>query len=409
MQHQIILYMKRLFGTFLIVIISLNAYPQDIHFVFQDITSKNVKTGADRIELYLPYIKNKKVAVCSNNTAMIGDKHLVDSLLSLKIHISKIFSPEHGFRGEAEAGKSINDGIDKKTGIPIVSLYGQHKKPDSNDLRDVHIIIFDMQDVGARFYTYISTLHYVMEAASENNIPVIVLDRPNPNGYWVDGPVLQKQFSSFVGMHPVPIVHGMTIGEYAKMINGEKWLANGNKCLLQVITMQGYHHTFRYQLPVNPSPNLSNMTAIYLYPTLCLLEGTPLSVGRGTDKSFCVVGYPKLPIGNYTFTPKDIPHVATNVPCKNKKCNGFDLTTLGNVIMKNKNFINLDIIIELYNNFPDKNAFFTPFFDKLAGTDTLRKQIQEGKTAQEIRDSWKEELTQFKVIRKKYLLYGDFE
>ncbi|MFA5639843.1 MAG: DUF1343 domain-containing protein [Bacteroidales bacterium] len=401
--------MKRIYIVSLLLAISLQAYTQEIYYVFQDITSKNIKTGAERIELYLPYIKHKKVAVCTNHTGMIGSKHLVDSLLSLYIEITKIFSPEHGFRGEAEAGKRVNHSVDKQTGIPIVSLYGQHKKPDSNDLKNVNIILFDIQDVGARFYTYISTLHYIMEAAAEHNIPVIVLDRPNPNGYWVDGPVLEKKHTSFVGMHPVPIVHGMTIGEYAKMINGEQWLADGKKCLLQVVPMKGYHHTFRYQLPIHPSPNLSSMTAIYLYPTLCLLEGTPLSIGRGTDKPFCIVGYPNLPIGNYTFTPKDIPNVATNVPCKNKKCTGYDLTTLGNMIMKNKNFINVDIIIELYNNFPDKNNFFTPFFDKLAGSDTLRKQIIAGKSAEEIRESWKEELNQFKLIRKKYLLYGDFE
>lgn len=385
------------------------AYPQELHYVFQDITRKNLRMGADKIDVYFPFIQNKRVAVCANHTTTIGDIHLVDSLLSLKINIVKIFCPEHGFRGEAEAGKKVNNSIDKKTGIPIVSLYGSHKKPDSNDLANVDVILFDIQDVGARFYTYISTMHYIMEAAAENKVVVIVLDRPNPNGYWVDGPVLKKEFASFVGMHPVPIVHGMTIGEYAKMINGEKWLANAQKCLLQVITMQGYHHSFRYQLPINPSPNLSSMTAIYLYPTLCLFEGTPLSIGRGTDKPFCLLGYPDLPIGTYQFTPKSIPNVATNVPCQNKKCNGFDLTDLGNIIMKNRNFINIDILIEMYRNFPDKDAFFTPFFDKLAGTDALRKQIIEGKTAKEIQQSWEEDIIAFKKIRKKYLLYGDFE
>ncbi len=389
--------------------LNICVYSQDFHYVFQDITRKDVRMGADRIDIYMPFIKNKKIAVCANHTSIIGDKHLVDSLLSLKITITKIFTPEHGFRGEAEAGKKVNNSIDKKTGIPIISLYGSHKKPDSNDLKDVDIILFDIQDVGARFYTYISTMHYIMEAAAENNIAVIILDRPNPNGYWVDGPVLKKEFTSFVGMHPVPIVHGMTIGEYAKMINKEKWLANGKECVLQIITMQGYHHTFRYQLPINPSPNLSTMTAIYLYPTLCLFEGTPLSIGRGTDKPFRLLGYPDLPIGNYQFTPKSIANVATNVPCQNKKCNGFDLTDLGNIIMKNKNFINIDILIEMYLNFPDKNLFFTPFFDKLAGTDALRKQIVEGKTVDEIKKSWEEDIIAFKKIRKKYLLYGDFE
>ena len=401
--------MKKILSISIVFLLLQTTYPQKIHFVFKDITAKELRMGADRTELYLPFIKNKNVALCANHTATLGNKHLVDSLLILKINIVKIFSPEHGFRGEAEAGKKVNHSIDKKTGIPIVSLYGSHKKPDSNDLKGINIIIFDIQDVGARFYTYISTLHYIMEAAAENNIAVIVLDRPNPNGYWIDGPILQKEYSSFIGMHPVPISHGMTIGEYAKMINGEKWLANGKQCVLQIIPMQGYHHSFRYQLPVNPSPNLSSMTAIYLYPSLCLFEGTPISVGRGTDKPFLQIGHPDLTIGNTTFTPKDIPHVATNVPCKNKKCKGFDLTTLGNVIMKNNNFINIDLIIEIYNNYPDKNAFFSPFFDKLAGTGILKKQIREGMSAQDIRLSWEEDLKQFKIIRKKYLLYGDFE
>ncbi len=382
---------------------------QEFHYVLKDVTHKSVRTGADRTEFYIPLLKNKRVAVCANHTSTIGNINLVDSLIALKVSVVKIFCPEHGFRGEAEAGKKVNNSIDKKTGLPIVSLYGEHRKPDSNDLKGVDLIIFDIQDVGARFYTYISTLHYLMEAASENNVVVMVLDRPNPNGYWVDGPVLKKEFASFIGMDPVPMVHGMTVGEYAKMLNGEKWLPNEKQCLLQVITMQGYHHTFRYQLPTPPSPNLSSMTAIYLYPTLCLFEGTPLSIGRGTDKPFCVVGYPDCPIGNYYFKPKNIPHVATDVPFKNKKCTGYDLMTLGNVIMKNKNFINIDLIIEMYTNYPDKNAFFTPFFDKLAGSDTLRKQIIEGKTAEEIRESWQEELKTFKQIRKKYLLYGDFE
>lgn len=401
--------MKIISTIVLFFALTINGFSQEFHFVFKDVTHKNIRTGADRTEVYLTLLKNKRVAVCANHTSTIGDIHLVDSLLGLKANVVKLFCPEHGFRGEAEAGKKVDHSIDKKTGLPIVSLYGSHKKPDKNDLRDIDIIIFDIQDVGARFYTYISTLFYIMEAAAENNVAVMILDRPNPNGYWVDGPVLKKEFASFVGMNPVPIAHGMTIGEYAKMINGEKWLANGKQCLLQVISMQGYHHTFRYQLPVNPSPNLSSMTAIYLYPTLCLFEGTPMSIGRGTDKPFYVIGYPDFPIGNYTFTPRNIPHIATNVPCQGKKCTGFDLTTLGNVIMKNKNFINIDLLIETYKNFPEKDSFFTPFFDKLAGTDSVRKQIIEGKTAEEIQKSWEDDLIAFKKIRKKYLLYGDFE
>ena len=395
--------------AFILLITSLHLSAQELHYVLKDVTHKNLRMGADRTEIYLTFLKNKRVAICANQTSTIGNTHLIDSLIALKVDVVKIFCPEHGFRGESEAGKKVTNNIDKKTGLPVISLYGEHKKPDSNDLKGVDLIIFDIQDVGARFYTYISTLQYIMEAAVENNIIVMVMDRPNPNGYWVDGPVLKKEFTSFVGMAPIPIAHGMTIGEFAKMINGEKWLPNRKSCLLQVISMQGYHHSFRYQLPIPPSPNLKSMTSIYLYPSLCLFEGTPISVGRGTEQAFCVIGYPNLPIGNYYFKPRNIPNVATDVPCKNKKCTGYDLTTLGNVIMKNRNFINIDLIIEMYNNFPDKNAFFSPFFDKLAGTDTLRKQIIEGKTAEQIRESWQEDLTAFKQIRKKYLLYGDFE
>ncbi len=398
---------KILPAILLLTLLSVSA--QELHYVFKDITPKDIRVGADRVEVYLTHLKNKKVAVCANHTSLIGNTHLVDSLISMNVNVVKIFCPEHGFRGEGEAGEKIKSSIDKKTGLPIVSLYGTHRKPDSNDLDGVNLIIFDIQDVGARFYTYISTLQYIMEAAAERNITVMVLDRPNPNGYWVDGPVLKKEYTSFVGMAPIPVVHGMTVGEYAKMINGEKWLNSEKSCLLQVVPVQGYHHTFRYQLPVSPSPNLNSMTAIYLYPTLCFFEGTPVSIGRGTDKPFRIVGYPNSSIGDYTFTPKDIRGIATNVPNKNKKCTGFDLSTLGDMVMKNNNFVNIDLIMEMYNHYPDKHTFFTPFFDKLAGTDQLRKQIIEGKSAEEIRASWQDDIIAFKKIRKKYLLYGDFE
>jgi uncharacterized protein YbbC (DUF1343 family) len=335
--------------------------------------------------------------------------HLLDTLLSAGINVVKVFVPEHGFRGTVEAGKTVENTIDSATKVPIISLYGSRKKPNRTQLQGTDVIVFDIQDVGARFYTYISTLHYVMEAAAENNIKVIVLDRPNPNGFWVDGPVLDTAYRSFVGMHPVPIAHGMTVGEYAQMINGEGWLSGKKKCDLTVIRVFGYAHIFRYQLTVNPSPNLSSMAAVYLYPSLCLFEATPVSIGRGTDKPFCLFGYPDFPTGNMYFTPEDIPGVVSNPPYKGRKCCGFDLTNLSLNIMKINNFININLLIEAYQTYPDKTKFFTPFFDKLAGTKLLREQIIAGKTADEIKASWQTDLLKFKQIRKKYLLYPDFE
>ena len=275
--------------------------------LLRDVTDKDIRVGAARTQIYLPYLLGKKVAVCANHTAMVGGTHLVDTLHSLGVDIVRIFAPEHGFRGEAEAGKSIADGKDTRTGIPIVSLYGTHKKPTAEDLKGVDIVVFDIQDVGARFYTYISTLHYLMEAAAENNVKVLVLDRPNPNGFWVDGPVLDRKYASFVGMDPIPVVHGMTVGEYALMLNGEKWLENGVQCDLKIVNVERYDHALRYQLPIAPSPNLPSMEAVYLYPTLCLFEGTPLSVGRGTDKPFRLLGYPGCPDGTTRFTPVSKP------------------------------------------------------------------------------------------------------
>jgi len=382
---------------------------QEYSFVFQDIYPKDIEVGAERTYAYFPLLKGKKIALCANHTSMVGNTHLLDTLLSAGMNIVKVFTPEHGFRGESEAGEKVNNSIDAKTKIPIVSLYGNNKKPTSDQMSGIDIVVFDIQDVGARFYTYISTLHYIMEVAAENGVKVLVLDRPNPNGFWVDGPILDTAYRSFVGMHPVPIAHGMTIGEYAKMINGEGWLTGKKKCELAVVSVFGYAHLFRYQLPVNPSPNLSTMEAIYLYPSLCLFEGTPMSIGRGTDKPFKILGYPNFPEGNITFTPQNIPAIATNPPCAGQKCKGFDLTEMGAVILKSNNFVNIDLVIAVYELFPQKEKFFTPFFDKLAGTKKLREQIIEGKTAVEIKQSWQEDLTAFKQIRKKYLLYPDFE
>ena len=356
-----------------------------------------IKVGAEKVTDYINLIQNKNIAIVANQTSMINKTHLVDSLFSLKINITKIFSPEHGFRGEEDAGKAIKDGTDLKTGIPIISLYGKNKKPTSNQLTDIDIIIFDIQDVGARFYTYISTLHYVMESSGENNIQIIVLDRPNPNGHYIDGPILEKEFSSFVGMHPVPIVHGMTIGEYAMMINGEKWI--NKPCDLTIISIDNYNHEMSYDLPIKPSPNLPNSKSINLYPSLCLFEGTNISVGRGTLTPFQHFGSPHLKSA-YSFIPKS--SKGSKYPKhENIKCFGTDLR-FKDIYLES---INLEWIIYSYNETENKKGFFNNFFDKLAGTDKLRKQIISGKTSSEIKESWKDNLDKFKKIRNRYLIY----
>tara|TARA_B100001094_G_scaffold322771_1_gene372597 strand:+ start:683 stop:1819 length:1137 start_codon:yes stop_codon:yes gene_type:complete len=356
-----------------------------------------IKVAADRTKAYLPLLENNKIAIVGNQTSMIKQTHLVDSLMSLGVEIVRVFSPEHGFRGKADAGAKIEDGIDKKTGLPIISLYGKNKKPSSRQLEKIDILLFDIQDVGARFYTYISTLHYVMEAAGEKNIKIIVLDRPNPNGHYIDGPIREDGFESFVGMHPIPIVHGMTIGEYAKMINGENWISN--KCDLTVIEMENYTHDTHYDLPIKPSPNLPNSKSINLYPSLCLFEGTNISIGRGTDYPFQHFGAPYLE-SNYSFTPKS--GEGSKYPKhKNIECFGTDLRFQDNYLTN----INLNWMINSYNNCPYKEKFFTNFFDKLAGTDKLRLQIIDGETEKEIKESWQEGLEKFKEIREKYLLY----
>jgi uncharacterized protein YbbC (DUF1343 family) len=402
-----IFFMKQVFFILLFWATSLQACAQIA--THKDVFENDIKVGAAQFDQYLSDIQNKRVAICANHTSMVGNTHLVDTLVALKINVVKVFSPEHGFRGEAEAGKHVSSTKDEKTGLPLVSLYGKTKKPSVQDMQGVDIVLFDIQDVGARFYTYISTMHYIMEAAAENNVDVIILDRPNPNGYFVDGPLLDMAHTSFVGMHPVPIVHGMTVGEYARMINGESWLANGVKCNLKVVRVFNYNHTLRYQLPIAPSPNLPNMASIYLYPSLCLFEGTTFSMGRGTDKPFQVIGHPDLKIGDYQFTPKSIPGKAANPPHLGKVCRGFDLSSMATSVLKNKNEVNLFWLIDTYNNFPDKKAFFNTFFTKLAGNTTLRQQIESGMSEAEIRKSWESDLQKFKTIRKKYLLYTDFE
>jgi len=366
-------------------------------------------TGAEQTERYFPLLQHKRVAACFNPTSVIGYTHLIDTLVAANINVIKIFAPEHGFRGEAEAGAVIHSSIDTKTGIPIVSLYGRSKKPTPEQLKDVDIIVFDMQDVGCRFFTYISTLHYIMEAAAAQQIPVLILDRPNPNGYFVDGPVLEEKFKSFVGMHPVPVVHGMTIGEYAQMINGENWLENNLVCDLQIIECKNYTRQCRYFLPIKPSPNLGSDEAIYLYPSLCLFEGTDISLGRGTSTPFQIFGHPNLTIGDFYFTPEPIKGVSENPPQKGKKCRGFDLTEEARSNLHGNNSFNISYLIMAYNHFPKEMKFFTSpaFFDKLAGNSTLRWQIINGRTEEEIRASWQPGLEKFKKIRSKYLIYPE--
>ena len=361
------------------------------------INAQDLMLGAERTSFYLPLLNGKKVAIVGNQTSMIQKTHLVDSLLSLEIDIIKIFSPEHGFRGEFDAGEKINDKIDKKTKLPIISLYGKNKKPYSEQLKGIDIILFDIQDVGARFYTYISTLHYVMESAGENNIELIVLDRPNPNGHYIDGPTLEKSFKSFVGMHPIPIVHGMTIGEYAKMINGENWITT--ICKLTIIKMNNYTHNMHYDLPIKPSPNLPNSRSVNLYPSLCLFEGTNVSVGRGTKYPFQHFGATYLE-SSYSFSPKS-GMGSKNPKNNNEVCFGTDLRFQDDYLQE----INIDWLITTYKSCPEKEKFFNSFFDKLAGTEKLRIQITSGKTSKEIKETWQEDLENFKTLRKKYLLY----
>lgn len=403
--------MKRQLLTVLVLMLMLTACAQNkpekpSESLVTSASETVLRTGAERMELYLPELSGKKVAVCGNQTSVVGSAHLVDTLLSCKVNIVKLFCPEHGFRGQAEAGATIASGKDSQTGLPVVSLYGKNKKPTAEQLQDIDIVLFDLQDVGCRFYTYISTLHYVMEAAAENGVKVIVLDRPNPNGFYVDGPVLQPQYKSFVGMHPVPVVYGMTIGEYAQMINGEKWLENGVQCDLTVIPLEGYTHATRYDLPVAPSPNLQNPEAIYLYPSLCFFEGANISVGRGTEYPFQMYGAPGMLSGDYRFTPKAIPGVSENPPFKGQECRG-GLLVLGREWRTAPGELKLFFLLNAYRDYPDKANFFLKnnFFDKLAGTDQLRKQIIAGVSEEEIRESWKEELDRFKEIRAKYLLY----
>ena len=368
------------------------------------VAQNNTIIGIDKTEEYLPLIIDKNIAIVSNHTSQFIKEsksiHLVDSLLKLNVQVKKVFAPEHGFRGNLDAGEKIINSIDQKTGIPIVSLYGKKRKPSFEDLDEIDVIIFDIQDVGARFYTYLSTMHYVMESCAENNIELIVLDRPNPNGHYIDGPIMTKESMSFVGLHPVPIVYGMTIGEYAKMINGEKWLRNNLNCKLKVIEITNYDRNKKYKLTFKPSPNLPNQQSINLYPSLCFFEQTPVSVGRGTEKQFQVIGTPYWENFRFNFTPKSMPG-AKYPKHENLTCYGLNL--------ENEEYlskIDLKWLILAYKNEKNKDNFFKSGFHRLAGNKLLEEQIKKGLSAKEIRKTWKNGLDNFKLIREKYLIYN---
>lgn len=362
----------------------------------------SLQLGANRTELYLSELEGKNIGLLVNHTSVINDVHLVDFLLGENVAIKTIFAPEHGFRGTADAGELVNDNVDEKTGIPVVSLYGSNKKPSAEQLRGLDVVIFDIQDVGVRFYTYISSMHYMMEACAENGIRMVVFDRPNPNGHIVDGPILNPGYKSFVGMHPIPVVHGLTVGELAKMVNAEGWLEGGNKCELLVIPMKNYKHSDLYSLPIKPSPNLPNDQSIMLYPSLCFFEGTQMSIGRGTYFPFQVIGYPDESFGEFTFTPVSIDGMSKSPKHENKICYGVDLR---NAPPLNK--LDLGFVIEFYKKWQKEEDFFTNYFNTLAGTDQLKKQIEDGKTEKEIRETWQQGLEKYKALRKKYLLYEE--
>lgn len=368
---------------------------------------KTILTGAQQTEVYLPYLKGKKVGLVINQTAEINKVSLVDTLKSLGVDIKAIFGPEHGFRGDADAGEKVGNYTDKKTGLPVISLYGKKHAPSKEDLANIDVLVYDIQDVGVRFYTYTITLAYVMQACADNQIPLLILDRPNPNGQLIDGPILEPEFKSGVGMHKIPIGHGLTSAEFAQMVNGEKWLTKGAQCELKIVKVKNYSHNMVYSLPVKPSPNLPNALSIYLYPSLCMFEGTAISQGRGTLYPFQVLGHPALK-GKYefSFTPISIVGMSKNPPLENQICYGIDFRGTAIKDIQNQKQLNIGILLKLYQDFPDKEKFFTPFFNKLAGNAKLMQQIKDGKTEAEIRKSWANGLEIYKKSRKKYLLYN---
>jgi len=389
----------------LMIIISVSCGNQVPSKISQN--EAEIITGADQTDKYVPYLQGKNVAMAINNSSTIGSQLSLDSLLALGINVVKVFTPEHGMRGD-----NNYDSIDAKTGIPTISLFRGKHKPTKEDLAGIDVVIFDKQDVGTRFYTYLATLHYVMEACAENNVELLLLDRPNPNDSYVDGPVLEEEFKSFVGLNPVPIVHGMTFGEYAHMLNGEGWLENGVRCELKVVEMLNYKHGKPYTLPIKPSPNLNTQQSILLYPSLCVFEGTVISEGRGTCMPFQILGHPDFKgVYDFKFTPVSIPTMSTHPKHMNLDCYGIDLRDFDTDIFKKTGRLNLSWVIDMYKAYPDKDGFFRQgqdgrySFDRLAGTDKLRQQIIAGKTEDEIRKSWEPELSEFKKIREKYLIY----
>ncbi|MBT8375273.1 MAG: DUF1343 domain-containing protein [Bacteroidia bacterium] len=405
---------------FVLMVISCGNNPkehhmQDQHKLIVKNEDNRIVVGANRLQQYLPELKGKRVGIVANQTSVIfKDKnhkdqdvtytHLVDSLLALDVTIKHVFSPEHGFRGTADAGELVKDGVDTKTGLPIFSLHGKHKKPAKDQLEYIDVMVFDIQDVGVRFYTYISTLHYVMEACAEHKIPLIILDRPNPNGNYVDGPVLEAKHKSFLGMHPIPLVHGMTIGEYAHMINGENWLNDGIQCTIKVIELINYTHQSSYSIPIRPSPNLPNDQAITLYPSLGLFEGTNINAGRGTEYQFQRYGAPFLDKNHYTFSYTPVANFGSKYPKhENTTCYGEDLSSISV-----KRELTLKFVIDAYKNAVDKSKVFnTDNFTKHAGTESLQKQIEAGLSEAEIKTTWREGLLNYKVKRAKYLLYPE--
>jgi uncharacterized protein YbbC (DUF1343 family) len=375
-------------------------------FFLSSLLGGKIIPAAERPETYLPLLKGKRVALVVNHSSLAGKEHLVDFLLGKGVRVQKIFAPEHGFRGKSDAGEHLGNSRDPRTGLPIVSLYGKHKKPTKGDLSGIDLILFDIQDVGVRFYTYLSTLHYVMEAGAQNHVPVVVLDRPNPNGHYIDGPVLRSKYRSFVGLDPVPVVYGMTIGEYAKMLNGEGWLRKGIRAKLTVVPLANYTHASFYPLPVKPSPNLPNDRSIALYPSLAFFEGTVFSAGRGTKKPFQLYGHPDYTAHKFSFIPRSR-EGARNPKFKNRRCYGVDLTGKSVRKIRKEKQLNLDYLLDAYQKFPNHQKFFLKnrFMDKLAGSDKLRKQVISGISEAQIRKSWQKDLDHFRQIRKKYLLY----
>jgi uncharacterized protein YbbC (DUF1343 family) len=416
------MYRSKFLTIFLLLIlscptISVSSKQSGILYLTKDLptteSSLKLQTGAEQINQYLPYLKGKRIGMVVNPTSVIGTTTLVDSLLKLGVKIVKIFGPEHGFRGDASAGVKVDNSFDAKTGLPVISLYGKHLKPTKEDMDDVDLMVYDIQDVGTRFYTYINTLQHVMEACGENNKEVLILDRPNPNGFYVDGPILDPKLRSGIGYNPIPITHGLTIAEYAQMLNGEGWMANKIKCKIKIIKIANYDHSTPYILPVKPSPNLNTAQSILLYPSLCLFEGTIISQGRGTYFPFTILGNPDL--GDkykFSFTPVGIKGMSETPLHMNKECFGIDLRQYNTNKIRKESKINLSWLIELYNAYPQKEKFFDfkqsnqmGNFDKLAGTYDLKQQIIAGKSEEEIRQSWEPGLSQYKNIRKKYLLY----